>query len=267
MRHRLLLTLCLICPMAWAEIPHQFFRGKVAKATEVNANFAYLDQRLSAVETSSNSGGDNYVPINNDYSYTYDPIASTVGDIITIDEQEYVIGAFPIIEIATGEKYVIKMPVLLQECIGNACITDKGIHLNYGSSYPLNDNIDPLSNVDTILHYPLIRQEKAGLIDTSFRYEVRATGHYSATFPHVSDVLILSVYNHLYLLVQINETRFGVSFYHKTFNLEVPIDEQTYDYSTLIDAHILDEHDYKIDQLRFLANHLSIIKSDDHADF
>lgn len=51
----------LVAFSAYAAVPHTFSSGEAALASEVNANFSDLDQRLTTLENGSSSGGDGTV--------------------------------------------------------------------------------------------------------------------------------------------------------------------------------------------------------------
>lgn len=64
-----------------AAIPHTFSPGTPAKAAEVNANFASLDQRIKNLE----------VPITPENNISYNSIPSSLGHVINIDGVDYTI--------------------------------------------------------------------------------------------------------------------------------------------------------------------------------
>lgn len=92
---RTALVLVAISSAAYAALPYTFQAGQPARASEVNANFKNLDDRVAAIESagaSGNGGGAQTPP----HQLTYTPVAAVPGD-------EFVVG---------GTTFrVIKVPV------------------------------------------------------------------------------------------------------------------------------------------------------------
>lgn len=105
-----------ISTLTLADVPYTFTPNTPAKASEVNANFKALSDKLTTLEQdmSNNDGsGDNSSENcwGSPFEYTYSYRSSEIGDVITIGGKEYKIVAMPFVEFGTGDRYYIKYPV------------------------------------------------------------------------------------------------------------------------------------------------------------
>jgi hypothetical protein len=92
---------------AGAAVPFSFSAGQPARASEVNANFKNLDDRLNAVESSGST--QNTLTIEKTHPITYSYVASTPGYEFTLGGKKYRIIRVPIKGFA-GELYAVTYP-------------------------------------------------------------------------------------------------------------------------------------------------------------
>lgn len=111
-------TLSIIATLAmttglWAIVPYTFTPNTPAKASEVNANFKALSDKIVTLEnnvTDIVSGGGDNICFESPHSYTYNYTPSSIGDTITVRGIEYIIVAMPFIEYGTEDHYFIQYP-------------------------------------------------------------------------------------------------------------------------------------------------------------
>lgn len=111
---RTALVLVAISSAAYAALPYTFQAGQPARASEVNANFKNLDDRIAALESagaSGNGGGAQQTP---PHQLTYTPVAAVAGD-------EFVVGGttFRVIKVPVktpdGSIYAVTYPKALSQ--------------------------------------------------------------------------------------------------------------------------------------------------------
>ncbi len=112
---------------AIAAVPYTFSAGQPARASEVNANFKNLDDRVKAVESSSGGGGGSSSVIYA-HALTYTPASATVGQEITIEGVKYRILRVPV-KTPDGKVYALTYP---------AQVRDGGASLNASARYYVN---------------------------------------------------------------------------------------------------------------------------------
>lgn len=103
----MLLPSMLIMTAVQAEVPHKFSAGEPARASEVNENFQYLEDRINDSNCPSKTTWEDMGVPRPTYSY----LASTPGDSLTVDGHTYYIVKLPFIHPLTGEIYAITLPV------------------------------------------------------------------------------------------------------------------------------------------------------------
>ena len=117
---KILGILGLASTLSLADVPHIFVPNTPAKASDVNANFKALSDKIVTIEQDmSNGGGSDNGPgdtVNENcrgspFDYTYSYHISQIGDEITIAGKKYKIVAMPFVEFGTGDHYYIKYPV------------------------------------------------------------------------------------------------------------------------------------------------------------
>lgn len=106
MKWMLLLPL-LIMTTAQAEVPHRFSAGEPARASKVNENFQYLEDRINDSNCPSKTFWEEIGVTRPAYDY----IASSPGDSLTINGRTYYIVKLPFMHPITGEIYAITLPV------------------------------------------------------------------------------------------------------------------------------------------------------------
>ncbi len=91
-------------------VPHTFTAGTSIKASEVNANFVALSQRISDINIKSG------VNFNRSSSFSEDnitPVSASIGTIVTSGSKSYIIKEIAAIEDPmTGKIYTVKYPVV-----------------------------------------------------------------------------------------------------------------------------------------------------------
>jgi len=117
--YKLLLFVFLILILSketFCEVPNKFFSGTKAKASEVNENFEYLDNRLVSLEKNIADMG--YITYSQPHELDpYIKKNAKIGDIVAkIENTEYVLGALPFKEYKTGYLYKVFMPLARYEC-------------------------------------------------------------------------------------------------------------------------------------------------------
>ncbi len=118
----------------WATVPYTFTPNTPAKASEVNANFQALSNKITTLEGNVSdvvSGGVNCDASPFTYTYTYTP--SNIGDVVNINGVEYIIVAHPFLEYGTGDHYSIKYPMIKNQFDKN------GMLLQWGTNYVVDD--------------------------------------------------------------------------------------------------------------------------------
>jgi hypothetical protein len=135
-------TLVMGSVIGWAEVPYVFTPNTPAKASEVNANFKALSDKIVTLEqevaNSDGSGAGNSeancwgAP----FDYTYSYRTSQIGDIIRIGGKEYKIVAMPFVEFGTGDHYYIKYPIKINQYgeYSNASASIYATYLKAGDS-------------------------------------------------------------------------------------------------------------------------------------
>jgi hypothetical protein len=102
----------------WATVPYTFTSNTPAKASEVNANFQSLSDKITTLEDNVSNivsgGSDSSNCYASPYTYNYSYIPSNIGDTITLSSVEYIMVAMPFIEFSTGDHYYVKYPVKKQ---------------------------------------------------------------------------------------------------------------------------------------------------------
>lgn len=101
-------SLLLTVSNVFAEIPHTFTANTPAKASEVNANFEYLDNKLS---TSEQTQGDNCIDNHIDLPYSYSRQEAPLGTVLTVGETEYRLVKVLVTDTLTNEEYHVTYPV------------------------------------------------------------------------------------------------------------------------------------------------------------
>ncbi len=117
----------------WATVPYTFTSNTPAKASEVNANFNSLSDKLNSMENDVGSCSDQ-AKENSDcdkgvFTYTYQHIPSEAGDEITIGGITYTVVVAPLLELGTGDHYAIKY--LSQLGAGGGMAPDISIDSSY----------------------------------------------------------------------------------------------------------------------------------------
>jgi hypothetical protein len=134
-------TLVMGSVIAWAEVPYVFTPHTPAKASEVNANFKALSDKIVTLEqeVANSDGSDNGSGAGNNneencwgapFDYTYSYRASQIGDLISIGGKEYKIVAMPFVEFGTGDHYYIKYPIQINK-YGEYISASASIYANY----------------------------------------------------------------------------------------------------------------------------------------
>lgn len=115
-----ILLLLLFSSTVNADIPYTFTSGTKAKASEVNANFEYLNSKIASIRTELEGDESNQslaetepftcVEQRNDYPYTYSFIDAALGTSIYVAGDEYRISKFPVID-HQGSVFHVTMPL------------------------------------------------------------------------------------------------------------------------------------------------------------
>jgi len=108
---RIFIVSLFSCILLLAEVPHTFVSGEAAKASEVNENFTFLNNKVNSIENNSSVTGtsSNYIP--DLHGITYQKKSSSIGETITIENKDYIMTAIPFKEFGTGDKYYLKIPI------------------------------------------------------------------------------------------------------------------------------------------------------------
>lgn len=102
----ILFALSTLTVQAMAAVPNTFVAGTPAKASEVNTNFAYLDNQINNVCASFRTAGPN--------TYTYTATNLAAGTVINLNvggvSTPFTMLSFPIYDQSTGKRYAVKIP-------------------------------------------------------------------------------------------------------------------------------------------------------------
>lgn len=102
MKKMIILVLLFIPGLCAAAVPNTFSANTPARASEVNANFTNLDNRLATIEGKQSTCTASGLTI------PRTKIITNVGDVVFYNTEKYVIVAMPLINPETGEGYIIK---------------------------------------------------------------------------------------------------------------------------------------------------------------
>ncbi len=99
----------------WATVPYTFTPNTPAKASEVNANFQALSDKVSILESNVTTNSEAIEKESSDcwkspYTYTYTYTPSSIGDTVMVGGKDYIMVAMPFIEHGTGDHYYVKYP-------------------------------------------------------------------------------------------------------------------------------------------------------------
>lgn len=158
---------------ALAEIPHTFTANTPAKASEVNANFEYLDNKLSVSEQSQEyKCYDNHV----DYPYTYSRKEAPLGTALMVGESEYRLVKIAVTDPRTNQIFHVTYPVY------SAKRPDETRYVSFPELilYPMNGDYDCNNNL--LSNQPSAFNKNIGFtINTSNRYsnfgEINSSGY------------------------------------------------------------------------------------------
>jgi|GEM_PF-3638402 len=114
-------SLFLVAQVCLADIPHSFTPGTPASASEVNENFSSLDERVDALESSSNQGSDSSETSHSYPAYTLHTIAKEltytpkegvlIGQEVSIGQKDYRIYRVPVKSLTDDSLYAMTLPL------------------------------------------------------------------------------------------------------------------------------------------------------------
>lgn len=233
----------------WATVPYTFTPYTPAKASEVNANFQALSDKLSTLENNvtNNSAAIASESGNCDqkiFPFTYQYTPSSIGDTVTINGVEYIMVAEPFIEHGTGDHYYIKRPIVKTNNSKNINLYSYiyTYYVQQGTEcYPLTFSGFPSKYSDGIDYRHYYNASIADPADTSNDYEIENWA--SAT-----------------IFVKINQTTLQLNFSIRNKLQQTLIDSGDVDLRDNINWSVLDVDTSLVDNLKTLINYVEIVK-------
>jgi len=251
MKKLILTTLSVVCLSSISamatDIPYVFTPHTPAKASEVNANFQALLDKIDTLEQNAGNGSGSSGNIDegcsfDSFEYTYHHISSNIGDTVTINGKEYIISAIPFVEYGTGERYYIKYPVLRSMMYADMFSTTGVVSTSYVTS-------DAKCYKDTIAGYP------------AWKYTTYSTT-YSASLNGDSGSFTATVSAMINVTFKINKTALNVYIVDYTQPKQLgEISANDYDMRDNVNNWSdLDLNSTVIDGIKTLMNYVEIYK-------
>ena len=229
-----------------ADVPYTFTPYTPAKASEVNANFQALSDKITTLEDNAIDGGT--VCEKSPFKYTYSYISSNIGDTITVNNREYVIVAMPFIEYGTGDHYYVKYPVVKVNSSFSSKTLDTSTSISTNYVEPGNTCFThtfagyPARDYSTIYYNTSYNASMADPAETYTNYRISNTSYHTVQ-------------------IKINQTEVNLQYYYLTDTIQDSlVNSGDVDMTDNIDWSKLGVDTALVDSVKMLMNYVEVVK-------
>ncbi len=242
--------LCLfISSPVLAVVPHTFQAGSPARASEVNENFSAIEEEIKNINTSVSGIEGNISDIEGKldsigvdsswdtsiHAVSYKEAGSNVGDLVTINGEEYRMVSAPFVEFGSGSLYSLIFPLNEQTVAANVTYrhsnNEAGSHDLTISGYPARNKFSS--------DYRSVFMNRSGVSDS----------YLSQNYSFLTEI-------------KVNETVLTVQFMLSEKVDSVQLPKGTYDFTAALDSSGFHHDNEKIKAIDKMVDHIKIIRMD-----
>ncbi len=235
--------LCLfISSPVLAIVPHTFESGSPARASEVNENFSAVEDELESLDgaVSEIEGKLDSIGVDTGWNTSIHPVdykeaEANVGDLITIDGEEYRMISAPFVEFGTDSLYSLIFPVNEKTTLTS---------LNYHHS-----NNDEGSHDLTISGYPARTKFSSDYRSVVMNRNGNSDSYLSQNFSYQTQI-------------KVNETILNVQFMLSEKIESVRLPSGTYDFTEALDSSGFHHDHEKLKAIDKMVDYIKIIRMD-----